>query len=77
MPGEYADLASLLGAWAQHESAYADYLHGLTQEDLKRPHRADGHTYHLGDIILSNIRAVDGVTQTMTCLVLSPLSAPG
>jgi DNA-binding Lrp family transcriptional regulator len=32
---------------------------------------------HLGDMILSNIRAVDGVTQTMTCLVLSPPSAPG
>ena len=32
---------------------------------------------HLGDIILSNIRAIDGVTQTMTCLVLSPPSAPG
>jgi DNA-binding Lrp family transcriptional regulator len=27
---------------------------------------------HLGDVILPNIRAVDGVTQTMTCLVLSP-----
>lgn len=32
---------------------------------------------HLGDIILSNLRAVDGVTQTMTCLVLSSPSAPG
>lgn len=32
---------------------------------------------HLGDIILSNIRAIDGVTQTMTCLVLSAPSAPG
>jgi DNA-binding Lrp family transcriptional regulator len=26
---------------------------------------------HLGDVILSNIRAIDGVTQTMTCLVLT------
>jgi DNA-binding Lrp family transcriptional regulator len=26
---------------------------------------------HLGEVILSNIRAIDGVTQTMTCLVLS------
>jgi DNA-binding Lrp family transcriptional regulator len=25
---------------------------------------------HLGEAILSNIRAIDGVTQTMTCLVL-------
>jgi DNA-binding Lrp family transcriptional regulator len=26
---------------------------------------------HLGEVILANIRAIDGVTQTMTCLVLS------
>ncbi len=26
----------------------------------------------LGDLILSNIRSIDGVKQTMTCLVLSP-----
>jgi DNA-binding Lrp family transcriptional regulator len=31
----------------------------------------------LGDIILSNIRSVDGVKQTMTCLVLSPPVAHG
>ena len=30
---------------------------------------------YLGDVILSNIRAIDGVTQTMTCLVLSSTSA--
>jgi DNA-binding Lrp family transcriptional regulator len=30
---------------------------------------------HLGDILLSNIRAIDGVTQTMTCLTLSPQGA--
>jgi DNA-binding Lrp family transcriptional regulator len=27
---------------------------------------------HLGEVIIPNIRAIDGVTQTMTCLVLSP-----
>ncbi|MFZ5863949.1 MAG: Lrp/AsnC family transcriptional regulator [Nitrospirota bacterium] len=26
---------------------------------------------HLGEVILGNIRAIDGVTQTMTCLVFS------
>lgn len=31
---------------------------------------------HLGDMILTNIRSVDGVTQTMTCLVLSPAPPP-
>jgi DNA-binding Lrp family transcriptional regulator len=31
---------------------------------------------HLGEVILSNIRAIDGVRQTMTCLVLSAPSAP-
>lgn len=31
---------------------------------------------HLGDLILSNIRGIDGVTQTMTCLVLSAPPLP-
>ena len=30
---------------------------------------------HLGEMLLSNIRAIDGVTQTMTCLVIAPPSA--
>ena len=34
-------------------------------------HVAANDLNHLGEVILGNIRAIDGVTQTMTCLVLS------
>jgi hypothetical protein len=42
VPGDYPDLATLLGAWRDHDVVYEAYLAGLTQADLDAPRPATG-----------------------------------